>query len=268
MTLNKNICIHSNETEASKKTFAKLSAKLVKNGYNLSDTINSDTGLLICIGGDGAMLDALHKFDFPRVPVIGINTGHLGFFQEVEAHKLDEFISNYETGRYRLQPLTTVEAIIISKSGRKTVINALNEIIIRSDNYLSAHLALSIDGSFIENFSGDGLVIATSAGSTAYNYSIGGAIVDPRLDLLQVTPIAPMNTTAYRSFTSSILLPHDLHLDIVPISHNEATNILSDGECTTFNDVERIKVGVSDIQINLLRFETYDFWNKIKTKFL
>ncbi len=268
MTSTKGICIHSNETDASKKTFEELSAKLKKKGYVLNDTIENNTGLLICIGGDGAMLDALHKFNFPKVPVIGINTGHLGFFQEVESHKLDEFISNYETGKYRLQPLTTVEAIVVSKTGERSTIKALNEIIIRSDNYLSAHLALSIDGSFIENFSGDGLVIATSAGSTAYNYSIGGAIVDPRLDLLQVTPIAPMNTTAYRSFTSSILLPHDLHLDVVPISHGEATNILSDGECTTFDDVESIKVGVSETEINLLRFETYDFWNKIKTKFL
>lgn len=268
MTLNKSICIHSNETDASKRTFEELTAKLTKNGYLISDKIDSDTGLLICIGGDGAMLDALHKFDFPKVPVIGINTGHLGFFQEVESHKLDEFISNYETGKYRLQPLSTVKAIIILKTGMCATIRALNEIIIRSDNYQSAHLALSIDGSFIENFSGDGLVIATSAGSTAYNYSIGGAIVDPRLNLLQVTPIAPMNTTAYRSFTSSILLPHDLHLDIVPISHGEATSVLSDGECITFDDVESIKVSVSETEINLLRFETYDFWHKIKTKFL
>ena len=65
-------------------------------------------------------------------------------------------------------------------------------------------------GVSIEKFSGDGILVATSAGSTAYNYSLGGSIVDPRLKLLQVTPIAPMNTTAYRSFTSSILLPSDL----------------------------------------------------------
>ena len=84
-----------------------------------------------------------------------------------------------------------------------------------SDSY-SIHLNISIGGSFIERFSGDGLLIATPAGSTAYNYSLGGSIVDPRLKILQVTPIAPMNTTAYRSFTSSILLPSDLSLGVVP----------------------------------------------------
>lgn len=269
MISSKLICIHSNETDLSKETCSLLKTKLINEGYTVKDELMSDTELLICIGGDGVILDALHRFDFPKVPVIGVNTGHLGFFQEVESHKLDDFIFNYRTGKYRLQPLSTVEAIITLKDGSTKIFNALNEIIIRGHNYLASHLALSIDGSFIERFSGDGLLVATSAGSTAYNYSLGGSIVDPRLNLLQVTPLAPMNTTAYRSFTSSILLPPDLHLDVVPDSmRSKKTSIIADGECSVFDNVQNIKVGVSDIEVNLLRFETYDFWDKVKTKFL
>lgn len=263
------ICIHSNDTEISKQTKKELLAKLINAGYTVEDELSEETELLICIGGDGVILDALHRFNFPRVPVIGVNTGHLGFFQEVESHTLDAFIKNYREGRYRLQPLSTVEGIVTFTNGSTIVINALNEIVIRGNNYLASHLELSIDGSFIEKFSGDGLLVATSAGSTAYNYSLGGSIVDPRLDLLQVTPLAPMNTTAYRSFTSSILLPPDLHLDVVPdLTRCEKISIVADGECSVLSNVANIKVGVSDIEVNLLRFETYDFWNKVKTKFL
>lgn len=263
------ICIHSNDTDISKQTKNELIKKLINAGYTVEDELSAETELLICIGGDGVILDALHRFSFPRVPVIGVNTGHLGFFQEVESHTLDSFIKNYREGRYRLQPLSTVEGIISFTDGSSMTMHALNEIVIRGNNYLAAHLELSIDGSFIEKFSGDGLLVATSAGSTAYNYSLGGSIVDPRLNLLQVTPLAPMNTTAYRSFTSSILLPPNLHLDVVPdLNRCEKVSIIADGECNVLNQVSNIKVGVSHIEVNLLRFETYDFWNKVKTKFL
>ena len=105
----------------------------------------------------------------------------------------------------------------------------------------------------------------------AYNYSLGGSIVDPRIKLLQVTPIAPMNTTAYRSFTSSILLPSELSLGVVPeIDPGKSDRIflLNDGIEHAYSDVKEIKIEFSETVINLLRFETYDFWDKVKTKFL
>ena len=110
--------------------------------------------------------------------------------------------------------------------------------------------------------------MATSAGSTAYNYSLGGSIVDPRLQLLQVTPLAPMNTTAYRSFTSSILLPDDLCLGVVPEKPENRIYITNDGIETCYSDVKSIEVSASDKHVNLIRFNNYDFWNKVKDKFL
>ena len=267
------ISIHSNETAASEAIREKLAVKLEKEGYGVrhiyGENFDPRSQLLICIGGDGTILTALHKYNFPSVPIIGINTGHLGFFQEVESTQLDEFIFNYKNGKFRLQPLSTVAAIVHFHDGTKKKFNALNEIIIKRHNNQAAHLSLSIEGSFIEKFTGDGLVIATSAGSTAYNYSLGGSIVDPRLNLLQVTPIAPMNTTAYRSFTSSVLLPSDLHLDVIPdVERVEKNVVIADGRSNIFENVSHIEVGVSRIVVNLLRFEGYDFWTKVKSKFL
>ena len=265
----KRICIQSNGTEASKETHALLKTKLMSEGYTVTSTLESTDELLVCIGGDGVILDTLHKFNFPKVPIIGINTGHLGFFQEVESHQLDDFIFNYKNGKYKLQSLSLVEAAVTTKDGNTEKLKALNEIIIRGNNYSAAHLSISIDGGFIERFSGDGILIATSAGSTAYNYSLGGSIVDPRLNLLQVTPIAPMNTTAYRSFTSSMLLPDQLTLEVIPDDiRNKQSSIIADGICSIYENVSNIKVAVSKDTVNLLRFETYDFWNKVKTKFL
>jgi NAD+ kinase len=112
-------------------------------------------------------------------------------------------------------------------------------------------------------------VVSTPAGSTAYNYSLGGSIVDPRLDLLQVTPIAPINSTAYRSFTSSILLPPNLSLGIFP-EYPKSDDILvtADGIEKAFKGADEIHLAFNDEVVTILRFKEYDFWNTVKQKLL
>lgn len=246
-----------------------LKQKLDNSGFVLLQKYSEHTDLLVCIGGDGTFLEALHKFNFPTMPIIGINTGHLGFFQEIMPDRLDDFIFNYSQERYSVQKLSTVKVKVTTAAGVNEHIG-LNEVVITGNGTRSIHLNISIGGSFIERFSGDGLLIATPAGSTAYNYSLGGSIVDPRLKILQVTPIAPMNTTAYRSFTSSILLPSDLSLGVVPEQNNKSgqISIVFDGFTKTYTDIKEIEVSFSDTQVNLMRFENYDFWTKVKSKFL
>ena len=155
-----------------------------------------------------------------------------------------------------------------TSDGLKNTHLGLNEIIIKGRQSYSVHLDISIEGMSIERFSGDGILVATSAGSTAYNYSLGGSIVDPRLKLLQVTPIAPMNTTAYRSFTSSILLPAELSLGVVPENNGDRIFVLNDGIQTGYSNVKEIRIAVSETVVHLMRFKDYDFWSKVKTKFL
>lgn len=267
--MKKRIFIYANDSETSKNTEKQLRQKLDKSGFYVMQQYDDSADLLVCIGGDGTFLEAIHRYDFPAVPIIGINTGHLGFFQEIMPSMLDDFIFNYNQGKYSLQPLSTVK-VNVRANGESHDHVGLNEVVIRGDSTYSIHLNISIGGSFIERFSGDGILIATPAGSTAYNYSLGGSIVDPRLKLLQVTPIAPMNTTAYRSFTSSILLPSDLSLGIVPDRIDDSCKlcIVCDGASFEYKNIEEITVSFSDIEVNLMRFENYDFWTKVKSKFL
>ena len=145
----------------------------------------------------------------------------------------------------------------------------LNEITIKADKSRSIHLNLSLDNNFVERFSGDGILVATPAGSTAYNYALGGSIVDPRLSLLQVTPISPMNTTAYRSFTSSVVVPPETSINIYPeYTFENSILVVVDGTEYHFDEISAITVSFAEKTVNLLRFESYDFWNKVKTKFL
>lgn len=265
---NNNIVIFTNETELSRDVKASLTKKLINRGYTVMSEYSNDASLIICIGGDGAFLETIHKCDFPVTPIVGINTGHLGFFQEVLPEDFDKFICEYEKCDYTLQKLSTVQCAVTTSEGTVNRHIGLNEITITGRKSYSIHFDISIGGKPIEKFSGDGILVATSAGSTAYNYSLGGSIVDPRLELLQVTPLAPMNTTAYRSFTSSILLPDDLTLGVVPESAENRIYITNDGIETGYSNVKEIEVSASEKHVNLIRFNDYDFWNKVKDKFL
>lgn len=262
------ISIFTNGTEMSLDVKSELRKELNNRGYTVMSEYSQNTDLIICIGGDGAFLETIHKCNFPDCPIVGINTGHLGFFQEVLPENIQTFIEDYENENYSIQQLGTVRCIVTESDGNMNEHIGLNEITITGRKSYSIHFDITIGGKPIEKFSGDGILVATSAGSTAYNYSLGGSIVDPRLKLLQVTPLAPMNTTAYRSFTSSILLPDDMNLGIIPESEENRIYIANDGEITGYSNVREIEVRMSSKVVNLIRFKDYDFWNKVKDKFL
>ena len=93
--MNKKIFIYKNDTEISSIIEKTLRKKLVKSGLRAFNTYDEDTQLIICIGGDGTLLRLVQDFGFPKTPIVGINTGHLGFFQEVLPEKTDDFIFLY-----------------------------------------------------------------------------------------------------------------------------------------------------------------------------
>lgn len=262
------ITIFTNGDARSKEIGRVLKQKLEKSGFVIPGEFDEKAELIVCVGGDGSFLKTLHKYDFPSIPFIGVNTGHLGFFQELHPDQLDEFIFKYKQGEYRTQDLRTIKAQA-EINGQTHMFQAMNEVVVKGDHSQPVHLNISIGDSFIERFSGDGILIATSAGSTAYNYSLGGSIVDPRLKLLQVTPISPMNTTAYRSFTSSIILPYDLEVTVHPEPvEGRGFLLVTDGLEYHYDHIDVVKVEFAENIIQLLRFDNYDFWGKVKSKFL
>lgn len=265
---NRVINIIENGKSGSKQIKKRLKQKLIDAGFGVPDKFSDEADLLICIGGDGSLLTALSDYDFPDMPIVGFNTGHLGFFQELDKTDIDEFIFKYRNDDYKTQEYTPVEAEIISDDGKETIMG-LNEIIIKGAYSHAAHLNIFIGESFVEKFIGDGIVVSTVAGSTAYNYALRGSIIDPRLNTLQVTPIAPINSTAYRSFMSSILLPPDLSLKVFP-EYTKTREILigKDGNQKKYNEVQEVHLGLSEKKVRLLRFKSYDFWATVKEKLL
>ena len=98
----KKIFIYTNNTEMSRSIEKTFRQKLVKSGLTACSEYSDDTDLIICIGGDGTLLRLVQDFGFPKTPIVGINTGHLGFFQEILPEKIDDFIFLYKQGRYSI----------------------------------------------------------------------------------------------------------------------------------------------------------------------
>lgn len=266
--MSKKIFISSNPSGESKIVYEDLKKKLLAGGFSPVDSLDENTDLIIAIGGDGSFINAIHKFNYPNIPIVGINTGHLGFLQDINPNDIDTFIQSYKEGKYYLMSIAILKAVIDTGDSDITIY-AINEIVIRNTMTRMIHLAFKINNSFIERFSGDGLIVATPTGSTAYNYSAGGAIIDPSLEVLQITPLCPSNTNAYRSFTSSIITaPHSV-IEIFPESSDTTSvQIVNDGFDKRFGNVKKITITSAAHKIDVLRLYNYDFWNKVTNRFL
>ena len=264
----KKIFIYKNDVPRTLEIAEILKKKLEQ--YGIAEANDTETAdLIINIGGDGTLLSLMQKHEFPTVPVAGINTGHLGFFQEIAPEDMDKLLEQFLKGKLKVQPYNIVKADIFFKDGTDIAHRALNEFVIKGQGSHPIHLNISINESFIERFSGDGIIVSTPAGSTAYNYSLGGALVDPRLHLLQLAPMAPMNNTAYRSLTSSILLPANDRVIIEPCDRQgTCLDILYDGVVETYDNISSIELTLSRRKINLVCYSETTFWDKVKSKFL
>lgn len=261
--------VFCNRKYTSIAAFENLKEILNRRGHEVLDEYSEDASLLVCIGGDGTFLSFVHKCGFPKAPILGINTGHLGFFQESSAHEIENTIEDIENGRYAIQNIKPVSAKIFTRDRDFTRIG-VNEIVVRGTYSHSSHFSVSIDETKIQDFSGDGILVSTPVGSTAYNYSLGGSLVAPELNVLQLTPIAPMNTNAYRCFRSSILVPASKLITIRGNGRSTGGTVLLsfDGRTHEFNNVSHIEITQDENEIHLIRHENYDYWNKLSTKLL
>lgn len=257
------INIFKNRSKFSKSVFYKTKQLFEKHGYVVSNTYDKNAVLNLVIGGDGTFLKAVHDTNFTSIPFIGINTGHLGFYQEVEVNEIEDFILAFKNGNYQTEDLTILQSTVNKKR-----IESLNEVVVKSNKNQIVRLKVFIDGNFVENFSGDGLIIATPHGSTAYNLSCGGSILHQSLKGYSLTPIAPIYSNLNNAIISPIVLPEDATVDIVVSKRdNYHTVFIFDGKEYSTKDY-KINIRVSNNTIKKLILDKNHYWSNIKNKLI
>lgn len=158
---------------------------------NMTD-IPEGTDFILVLGGDGTILEAARDTVNLDLPIIGVNKGTLGYLTEIELEKLSEAISLIANGEYQIGNRMMVLGEVVSKNGDTCFDHALNDIVITRAGHLQViQYEIYVNGHFLAGYSADGIIVSTPTGSTGYNLSAGGPIVEPEAELMVVTPICP-----------------------------------------------------------------------------
>ena len=262
MKINK-VKLFPNDNKKSKEIEEMLKKELLENNFEICD---KDYELAIAIGGDGSFLRMLKQNNFNTdIYYIGVNTGTLGFLQEIKPDDINDFVKKLKEDNLKIEEIGIQETRINTKDST-SIFYSLNEIVIRDKELNTTKLNINVDNQLLEKFIGDGILISTSTGSTAYNLSYGGSIVYNTLHTLQITPVTPLNNKSYRSLLNSVIFPENKLIEVIP--ENEDLIITIDGENKVYDNVVNIYTSVRDKKIKCLRNIDYDFSLKINEKFL
>lgn len=236
----------------------------VKEGFEI---VTEDYDLAVAVGGDGTFLRMVKESNFDSAVVyVGINTGTLGFLQEVKMDEIDSFVSEIKNDYYKIDTLGVQETTVVHRSG-SSKFYSLNETVLRARDLKLLKAEIRIAGDFLERFVGDGLIVATSVGSTAHNLSYGGSIVYDTFSSLQITPMAPINSSVYRSLANSLIIPHQKDISIVPFD-NEDLIVTVDGNHHFFDKVREVTTIINSRTISRMRLSHHSFAQKVNEKLL
>ncbi len=154
------------------------------------ETIPEDIDCALVIGGDGTFIQASRLLFGHDVPMLGINMGTLGYLTEVEVQNVEEAIAQLMRGEYSIERRMMLYGSVFSQGTDKISDVALNDIVLNRDGLMKiVHFDLYVNGQLLNSYQADGLIVSTPTGSTAYNLSAGGPIVEPTASLMVITPI-------------------------------------------------------------------------------
>ena len=225
--------------------------------------------IVISIGGDGMLLSAFHKYEklIDRVRFVGIHTGHLGFYTDYRDFEVENLVENLklDTGARISYPILNVK--VKMTDGRIVEMKALNEATIKR---LSKTMVadIIINNVPFERFRGDGISVSTPTGSTAYNKSLGGAVLHPTIEALQIAEVASLNNRVYRTLGSSIVVPKKDKIVIEP-KHSDRYSIAVDNKTIIYDNIDCIEYQIDNSKIHFVATPSHtSFWNRVKDAFI
>jgi NAD+ kinase len=213
---------------------------------------------LFSIGGDGTLLSSVHLIGNRDIPVLGINFGHLGFLTTAGRDDIDTLVSDILASRYTLEPRTLLQITAPAISP----LTALNEVCLhRLDDAPLLRTDLFVDNDFVATYAGDGLIVATPTGSTAYSLSCGGPILTPNSGCFVITPIAAHNLTL-----RPIIVPDGAHLRLATHPSPQSFNLSVDSQQQHLASGTEINLSRAPFTVRLVRLHRQTFFTAIHQK--
>lgn len=219
--------------------------------------------MVISIGGDGTFLKAARRVGRKGIPILGINTGRLGFLADISPEEMEETLNEIHEGRYSVEERSVLQ-LICDDTRLQVSPYALNEIaVLKRDSSSMIAIHTAINGAFLNTYQADGLVIATPTGSTAYSLSVGGPIMVPHSNTVVITPVAPHSLNV-----RPIVICDDweITLDVESRSHNFLVAV--DGNSETCKETTRLTIRRADYSVKVVKRFNHIFFDTLRSKMM
>jgi len=225
--------------------------------------------IVISVGGDGTLLQAFHRYShrLDKTAFVGVHTGHLGFYADWLPNEVEKLVIAIAKTPFQVVEYPLLEVIIRYLDGSKEAQHlALNEVTVKSSEGTFV-IDVEIRGEYFETFRGDGLCISTPSGSTAYNKALGGAIIHPSLEAIQLTEMASINNRVFRTVGSPLVLPKHHTCVLKPVTDMDL-RITIDHLTLSHQDVKSIQCRVANQKVRFVRFRPFPFWKRVRDSFV
>ena len=223
-----------------------------------------DAEMVISLGGDGTLLNTVHKMGSCDIPVAGVNIGTLGFLTACTAADIDEFAAAVSERRHIVDERAALQVSMTDESGEDHVFMALNEVVLmRGGTGRLISLEARVNGELLNRYRADGLIIATPTGSTAYSLAAGGPLIDEQAGVLVITPICPHSL----SDRSLVLGDHSLIELAVNRRHSDSILFTVDGrDVLQLGDLGVVRVEKARAPLKIVRLPNHSFYETLRGK--
>jgi len=247
------------------ESLQKLISNLDQTNINIIKTAKApdDLDFLITIGGDGTFLDALTAIGLTNIPLLGINTGRLGFLADISPNEIPSTLEAIAKQKYTIEHRSLLKVTLKTELGIKTPY-ALNDLTIhKRDTSSMIKIHAYIDDVFLANYWADGLIIATPTGSTAYSMSAGGPIVSPDSNNIIITPIASHNLTV-----RPLVIPNHHKISLKVESRDSKFLLSLDSRSFVIDETLEINVTTAKYKLPLIKLNHYSYYSTLRNKLM
>lgn len=224
------------------------------------DLLCQKADILVTVGGDGTLISAVRRSFHYNIPVLGVYAGNLGFLADVNLSELNSFAADLSKGRFRIDERSVLEATIIKGEATTTVV-AFNDIVFSRPSISNmVHVETLVDGKPFNAYNGDGVVVSTPTGSTAYNLSAGGPVLFPLTNVFVLTPICPHSLTQ-----RPVVLPGEFSIEM-KTPRNRAVMIIDGQDMHELEQNESVHIKLAAKTAKLIHREEFNYFDVLKEK--
>ncbi|MBT3524142.1 MAG: NAD kinase [Flavobacteriaceae bacterium] len=232
--------------------------------FSSYEDLDSTIDLMITIGGDGTLLRSITFVRDLGIPIIGINTGRLGFLATLNQELLNVELKKILKGEFKIEERSLLEVRVNNNDDFSDFNFALNEVSVGRKNTTSMiEIKTTLNGEYLNTYWADGLIVSTPTGSTGYSLSCGGPIMTPSSQTFSITPIAPHNLNA-----RPLVISDEIKIEL-SVEGREETHLLSlDSRINSLKNNVKIKIKKANYKIKLASFQNNSFYKTLRSKLL